>query len=86
MGIEAPEMAEQLARQGHYSPLPCHDMWAFGLLLLWLLGGERSDAHAKAVLDGPEAPLGYVQSLCHRGTDTYISQVSHMDSIVALTS
>ena len=74
-GIQAPEMADELAKQGHYSPLPSHNMWAFGLLLLKLLGGHYSKAclgfHGRRL----DATLAYAQSLCHLRPAAYLSQV-----------
>lgn len=63
---EAPEMAEELERLGYYHPTPAHDMWAFGLLLLELVGGCRPQAHVDACLTmNPERTRAYSSSLLH---------------------
>ena len=57
-------MAEEFEREGKYSPVPSHDMWAFGLLLMRLPGGKRPDAHVKAAQSGLITALAYARSLC----------------------
>ena len=42
-------MAEEVETQGHYSPLPGHDIWAFGLLLLEMLGISLRQPHYDAM-------------------------------------
>ena len=78
--MEAPEMADQLHRDGYYHPMPSHDMWAFGLLLLDMVGGTRSQEHRQAVAayrqDNDDChTLGFAQSLL-AGPD-YCHQVTH---------
>ena len=76
IGIEAPEMADQLQKERQYSPLPSHDIWAFGLLLMRLLGGKRPEAHVQAAMSGQMLALAYAQSLCDPETpDCYMSEV-----------
>lgn len=75
-GIEAPELADQLCKQGWYSPLPSHDMWSFGLLLLLLLAVQRPEAHLNALRGGSPATLSYARSLLRRAPHkAYASQV-----------
>ena len=50
-GLEAPEMAEDFEVQGYYNPVPSHDIWTFGLLLLEMAGGKRPYAHDDAIAE-----------------------------------
>ena len=68
-------MAHQLTSEGYYNPLPSHDMWAFGLLLLKLLGGDWPQAHPQAVKQGFAATLAYSNFMCHQYPDAYLDQV-----------
>ena len=75
-------MADELAKQGSYSPLPSHNMWAFGLLLFQLLGGQYSEAHLDAIEAGLDVTLAYAQSLSQLGPEAYLSQVcQHVMSV-----
>lgn len=88
-GYEAPEIASELRKTGRYQPKPAHDVWAFGLLLLQLLGGKRPKVHTEAIRkvasmikanlfthQSPEYTLDYASSLCSRGSDYYLTKVS----------
>ena len=72
-------MADQLNREGFYNPMPAHDMWAFGLLLLDMVGGTRSQQHRAAEAafeqDGDEShTLAFAKSLL--GEPDYCDQVT----------
>ena len=72
-------MADELARQGYYSPMPSHDMWTFGLLLLDMVGGSRSQQHRDAedafAQDGDSShTLAFAKSLL--GGPDYCDQVT----------
>ena len=47
MGTEAPEVADSLLRQGWYEPQPWSDIFALGLLVLDVVGGEKPQAHTE---------------------------------------
>ena len=57
-------------------------MWAFGLLLLKLLGGDWPQAHHAAVKQGFQATLAYSNFMCHQYPNAYLHQVRH-DSAAA---
>lgn len=44
-GLEPPEVAKAWLANGTFQPCPAIDMWAFGLLVLHLLGAQRPPAH-----------------------------------------
>ena len=71
-------MADELLRTKQYTPRPSNDVWAIGLLLLQLLGGDWAEAHYQALSGGFEPTLAYAQSLRHLPRDRpYLSQVSN---------
>ena len=72
-GYEAPEMAQEIDTLGYYSPLPAHDMWAFGLLLAEMLGIRLRQPHLDAMADDTSA-RAYAKSLL--GTSSYFDVVS----------
>ena len=45
VGIESPEMAEAFLRTSTYPPDGCMDIWAFGQLMLQLVGSSRPVEH-----------------------------------------
>ena len=47
MGVESPEMAASLLKQGFYEPCFAPDVWALGLSMLSSIGGERCAAHSQ---------------------------------------
>lgn len=73
-GIESPEMAEAWLSNGWYNPSPGQDVWAYGLLLLRIIGGRRPRQHIRAVRKG--TTTSYAAGLIH-APDTYMQQVSH---------
>lgn len=74
VGIEAPEMAQQLHREQLYNPDDPQDVYALGLLLLEMAGGRKPAGHEEALLQALEAgPLQgsaftqeYARNLCVR--------------------
>ena len=81
----APEMARQLLTHLFYHPDPAHDMYAFGLLLMELLGIQRPAAHERAMLqaqslspvEGARVTQEYAASLADPSSDpqAYSQQV-----------
>lgn len=51
-GTEAPEAAKAFLDDKKYVPSSAHDMWAFGQLLLELLGGCKDPAHLTVIALG----------------------------------
>lgn len=49
-GTEAPEAAKAFLDNNKYVPSSAHDMWAFGLLLLELLGGCKDPEQLLLIL------------------------------------
>ncbi len=49
VGIEAPEVAQQLHREQLYNPAYPLDVYALGLLLLEMAGGRRPAGHEIAL-------------------------------------
>ena len=47
-GCEAPEVADEFQRLGHYNHRHTHDMWAYGMLLLEIVGIEQTAEHIDA--------------------------------------
>ena len=47
MGMESPEMAASLLKQGYCEPCFASDVWALGLLMLSSIRGERPAAHTQ---------------------------------------
>lgn len=75
-------MAEQLLTMFSYFPTAAHDMYAFGLLLLELLGGEQPVEYEEALVASqsgdPRATLKYARGLYHLPADqAYNIQVSY---------
>lgn len=53
-------------------------MWAFGLLLLLLLGVNRPQPHLKALKGGSPSTLAYARSLLHLpSSQAYVAQVQN---------
>ena len=50
-GGESPDLAAMLLDHHKYVPLPTFDMWALGLLMLELMGGQISEDHAAMLTD-----------------------------------
>ena len=71
-GIESPELAEAWLTNGCYHPTPAQDVWAFGLLLLRVLGGRLSTEHSTAMRDGTS--IKFAASLIH-APQPYMQQV-----------
>ncbi len=67
-------MADQLFNLHYYNPDPAQDVYAFGLLLLELAGGERPTEHAQVLAQagkagpdrGPAITQQYARSLLSR--------------------
>ena len=74
IGIEAPEMAQQLHREQLYNPDYPMDVYALGLLLLEMADGRMpaghedalQQAHSAGLLEGPAFTQQYARSLCAR--------------------
>lgn len=49
LGIESPQLANDMLVDGQYQPLFCSDVWAFGLLALELTGGSKPAEHTTLV-------------------------------------
>ena len=66
-GIEAPEMAQEQRSAGYYYRNPKHDMWGFGLLLLFVFKGmgQLPHEHQIALQDG--STLLFASRLCDQG-------------------
>ena len=54
-------MADEFLRHGKYQPSPCMDVWAFGQLMLHLLGGSRPKAHLD-ILTSPAYQQGCAEA------------------------
>ena len=70
-------MAEHLYKAGFYHPDPKQDMWAFGLLLFFVLKGKGQlpPAHEKAIQEGTS--LLFAKKLCKKSKHTeWLNQVS----------
>ena len=50
-GSESPDLAAMLIDRNYYVPLPAFDMWAVGLLILEVVGGQRPDDHCAVLRD-----------------------------------
>ena len=50
-GCESPDLAAMLIDRKHYVPLPAFDMFALGLLMLEVVGGQRPDDHCAVLRD-----------------------------------
>lgn len=50
-GSESPDLAAMLIDRNFYVPLPDFDMWAVGLLILEVVGGQRPDDHCAVLRD-----------------------------------
>ncbi len=79
-GTEAPEMARELLTQHRYTPAPAQDMYAFGMLLAYLLFCTFPAMHSAAINEArasgsPAATLEYASSLCNKKSGALAKKV-----------